>query len=141
MEAIIGAEYPDKVIPLIEKAGQNIDIVSYDWRWYANKPGHSAQQINIALVNAARRGVQVRAILNVAELVPLLNSVGIKARTLRDKRTLHAKMILIDGAQAVIGSHNLTANAFYRNLEVSVIVEIPEGNDRLRIFFENLYNI
>lgn len=126
---------------MIDSAKRNIDIVSYDWRWYGDRPGHAAQQINIALVNAAKRGVLVRAVLNTAEIVPILVKQGIKAKTLRDKRTLHSKLMLIDGSLAVIGSHNLTANACYRNIEVSIAIEIPEGITRLQEFFENLYTM
>lgn len=141
MEVIIGPDFPKKIIPLFDNAKKNIDIVSYDWRWYPDRPGHAVQQLNIALVRAVARGVAVRAVLNAAATVPVLQKVGIKARTLADRRTLHAKLILIDGHTAVIGSHNLTSNAFAVNIEASVAVEIPEGSTRLQEFFTNLYGL
>lgn len=140
-EAIIGAEYPKKVIPLIESAKKNIDIVVYDWRWYMDQNMHPTQQFNIALVNAKNRGVQIRAVLNKRLIVDLLNKVGIKAKVLKDRRTVHTKLLIIDDKILVIGSHNFTRNAFTSNIETSVIVEIPEGNTRLRDFFNNLYQI
>lgn len=141
IEAIIGAEYPDKVIPLIEGATKNIDIISYDWRWYPNQPAHTVQRVNIALVNASRRGVFIRALLNKGDLVALLKAQGIKAKTLTDRRTLHSKMLLIDSKFLVIGSHNITRNAFSHNVEASAIIELPEETTRFAQFFENLYNI
>lgn len=138
---IIGAEYPKKVVELVNSATKNIDIVSYDWRWYANQPAHPVQSLNIALVNAHKRGVIIRALLNKAELVGLLNSVGIKAKTLRDKRTLHSKLLIIDNQLLVIGSHNLTRNAFSHNVETSVALELGPEDTRFAQFFENLYNI
>jgi len=141
MTPIIGAEYPAKVIPLINAAKKNIDIVSYDWRWYKDQPGHPVQRVNIALVNAQKRGVFVRAVLNKGELVPLLNEIGIKARTLKDKRTLHTKMLIIDNKILVIGSHNITRNAFSHNVEASIAVEIPEGQTRFTEFFSNLFGL
>lgn len=141
MQAIIGAEYPDKVIPLIDDARKNIDIISYDWRWYKDQPGHAVQRVNIALVNAHKRGVFIRALLNKADLVPLLNGIGIKAKTLRDHRTLHSKMLIIDSRLLVIGSHNITRNAFSHNVEASAVVELGPEDTRFATFFENLYNI
>lgn len=141
MIPIIGAEYPKKVIPLIKNARRNIDIVVYDWRWYENKPAHPTQQLNIAFVNAAKRGVQVRAVVNSHENVALLNSVGIKARQISERRTMHTKLLLIDDKILVIGSHNFTRNAFAHNIETSVSLEIPHGENRFSQFFDNLYNI
>ena len=141
MKTLIGADYPKQVIPLIDEAKHSIDVVTYDWRWYANKPAHATQQFNMALVRATRRGVKVRAVVNVAKQAVLLKNFGIDARTLRDKRLLHAKLLIVDRTKVIIGSHNLTSNAFYRNLECSVVADIPENDNRLLRFFENLYVI
>ena len=138
---IVGADFPKTVIPLLNSAQRNIDIISYDWRWYANQPGHPVQQFNIALVRARQRGVMVRVVLNSKELLPLLNSLGIDARPLSDKRTLHSKLILIDEKIVIIGSHNLTRNAFAHNIETSLVVDIPEGNDRFSQLFKNLWGV
>ena len=75
------------------------------------------------------------------ELLPLLNSLGIDARPLSDKRTLHSKLILIDEKIVIIGSHNLTRNAFAHNIETSLVVDIPEGNDRFSQLFNNLFGV
>ena len=113
----------------------------YDWRWYANLPGHPVQQFNIAIARACARGVMVRAVVNLAEIVPVLKKVGVHARTLNDNRTLHAKLIIIDSETLVIGSHNFTKNAFSSNIEASLVVKIPSDERRFSIFFENLFNI
>lgn len=141
MIPIIGSDYPKKVIPLIDDARRDIEIVVYDWRWYANKPNHPTQQFNLALVRAANRGVQVRAVCNRKKIVPQLQEVGIKARGLRDERVVHTKLMIIDESTLVIGSHNFTQNAFSRNIETSVIVDIPEDVDRFANFFRRLYEI
>ena len=141
MLCIIGSEYPKKVIPLINEAKKNIDIVVYEWRWYPNQPGHVVQQFNNALVRAVQRGVLVRAVLNTPLILPILTKTGIKARVLRDQRVVHTKMLIIDGTTLIIGSHNFTRNAFGSNLETSICVEIPSEITRLAEFFENLYNI
>lgn len=141
MVPIIGSDYPKLVIPLIDGARNNIDIAVYDWRWYANDPGHSVQQFNIAVVNARKRGVQVRILLNSDILLPLLEELGMRVRILSDHRTLHVKLLMVDRKYLVIGSHNITRNAFTSNLEASVLLDIPPEVTRFAEFFENLYNI
>lgn len=138
---IIGADYPKKVIPLIKSAQHSIDIVVYDWRWYANQPTHSVQQFNIALVNAVNRGVAVRAVVNHGTNIALFNKVGIKAKQLNDKRVVHSKLIIIDDVMMVIGSHNFTRNAFSFNLETSLCITDISSLGRFREFFNNLYSI
>lgn len=140
MIPLIGNDYPTKVIPFIDNAKANIDIIVYDWRWYPNNPSFNVQQFNSALVRAVSRGVVVRAVINTPQLLPILTSVGIKARCTRNKRTLHAKFISIDNETLVIGSHNFTKNAFNFNLEVSILTNIPDGITRFAELFENLYN-
>jgi phosphatidylserine/phosphatidylglycerophosphate/cardiolipin synthase-like enzyme len=141
MRAIIGAEYATVVREAIAGAKQNIDIVCYDWRWYPGQPAHPVQRLNIELVNAVKRGVVVRAVMNNTHMVPMLQKLGIDARGLKDKRTLHAKMVLIDGRLLVLGSHNLTRNAFAHNIEASLAVELPESERRFHDFFQNLYGV
>lgn len=141
MIPIIGAEYPKKVIPLIDGAKKNIDIVVYDWRWYPDQIAHPVQQLNAAIVRASQRGVFVRAVVNADLNLQVLNNAGIKARRLADKRTLHTKMILIDNRTLILGSHNFTRNAFGANIETSIAVEVPEDITRFTEFFNNLYGL
>ena len=141
MIPIVGSDFPKKIIPLIDEAKKNIDIVVYDWRWYADHPEHAVQQFNASLVRARQRGVVVRAIINTPELLPVLTNCGFNARCMKDKRTLHAKFMILDSKTLVIGSHNFTKNAFGSNVEVSVVVEIPDEVTRLSELFENLFNI
>ncbi len=141
MQVLVGSDYPKKVIPLIREAKRNIDIVVYDWRWYQDQPAHAVQQFNIALVNASKRGVVVRAVVNAAMNLATLQSAGIKARQIKDKRVVHTKMIILDQKTLVIGSHNFTRNAFGSNIETSIAIDIPQNVTRFAELFENLYNI
>ena len=141
MEILIGSDYPKKMIPLLDGAKKNIEIVVYDWRWYADQVGHPVQQFNMAIARAVNRGVIVRAVVNAHILVPVLTKVGVKVRQLKDRRTLHTKLVIIDSRTLVIGSHNFTRNAFTSNIETSIITEIPEGDERLASFFNNLYGL
>lgn len=141
MTPIIGSEYVEQIITLINAVKRNIDIILYDWRWYEDQVGHPCQRVNIALANAVRRGVVVRAVVNNDISLKSLKAAGIQARQLKDKRTLHCKLVILDQKTLVIGSHNFTRNAFSHNVEASVAIEIPEGITRWREFFANLYGL
>ena len=141
MKAIIGTTYPDYVIPLIQQAQRQIDIVTYDWRWYADRPAHPMQRINIALMQAKKRGIRIRAVINAANQAEYLKSYGFHVRSIPPGQVLHTKLMMIDRKTAIIGSHNLTSNAMSRNIECSIAVSIPHQEHRLIQFFENLYNL
>ncbi len=85
-----------------------------------------------ALMRAARRGVRVRLLLPARSDMPFVRLLarayydvllreGIEIRELEEE-ILHAKAMLIDGKQAVIGSANLDQRSFHRNFEIAVLI-------------------
>jgi phosphatidylserine/phosphatidylglycerophosphate/cardiolipin synthase-like enzyme len=139
MEAIIGKEFPEKVIPLIDQAKSTIDVVVFDWRWYPQNPGSPVQLFNQAIARAVKRGVIVRAIANTPQIINILKEVGVKAKKLETPHLIHAKIMIVDDQFLVIGSHNYTETAFLMNFEVSVIIEDEKVIKRVKEFFNNLY--
>jgi phosphatidylserine/phosphatidylglycerophosphate/cardiolipin synthase-like enzyme len=140
MQTIIGKQFPQKVIPLIDEAKRSIDIIVFDWRWYPDDPGNPVQLFNQAIVRAVRRGVQVRAIINNDDITATLKSVGVNAKRFISQKLIHGKTMIIDGEIAIVGSHNYTQYAFTMNYEVSVLVEGREEIAKLTEFFNNLYS-
>lgn len=140
MKPLIGKEYGTHLVKCIDDAKRNIDLVVYDWRVYPDRPYHPVSLFNQALIRAVRRGVRVRALVNSIVFVKYLNELGIEARTLKNARVLHSKLIMIDNKDLAIGSHNFTSNAFSVNLETSIYIEDCPVIERYRQFFENLYN-
>jgi len=139
-ETIIGKQFPEKVIPLINAAKNSIDIIVFDWRWYPQDPGAQVQLFNQAIVRAVRRGVKVRVIANNDQILNILNEQGCQAKRLISTKLVHAKMMILDNEKVVIGSHNYTQSAFQMNYEISVILEKPENISDYFSFFNNLYN-
>jgi phosphatidylserine/phosphatidylglycerophosphate/cardiolipin synthase-like enzyme len=139
MDVIIGKEFPEKVIPLIDRAKGTIDVVVFDWRWYPQNPGSPVQLFNQSVARAIKRGVVVRAVANTPEIVGILNQIGARAKKLNTPKLVHAKFIIIDDQYLVIGSHNYTETAFLMNYEVSVIIEDEKVVKRVKEFFNNLY--
>lgn len=123
MDIIVGKEFPQKVVPLIEGAKKSIAIVVFDWRWYPNEPGNPVQLFNQAIIQAVRRGVKVTVITNCDDVVKKLNSEGCNAKKLKTEKLVHAKLMIIDSEKAIIGSHNYTQNAFIMNHDLSIIID------------------
>jgi cardiolipin synthase len=88
-----------------------------------------------ALVQAAKRGVDVRVLTAGLSDVPIVSVAArhLYGRLLRGgvrvyemtERTLHAKTATIDGLYSSVGSFNLDRWSFERNLEVNVSVVDP----------------
>lgn len=139
IQILIGKEFPQTVIPLIDQAKKSIEIIVFDWRWYPNDPGGLCQLFNQAIVRAARRGVKVRAIANHADILKPLNTCGIDARKIVTDRLVHCKIMIIDSEILITGSHNYTQPAFNLNYELSIILHEPESAITSQNFFNNLF--
>jgi phosphatidylserine/phosphatidylglycerophosphate/cardiolipin synthase-like enzyme len=49
---------------------------------------------------------------------------------------IHAKLIMVDGKQAFIGSQNYTSTSLDQNREVGVVISGPSNLERLRRVFD-----
>jgi cardiolipin synthase len=86
-----------------------------------------------SLLRAARRGIRVRLLLPARSDVPLIRLLGRSFYSVllregieiyeMEYEILHAKVMLIDGKQAVIGSANLDQRSFHRNFEINLIID------------------
>jgi cardiolipin synthase len=98
-----------------------------------------------ALLRAARRGVRVQLILPGESDVPLVGLINRSSYATLIKggieifeqigTILHAKVMLIDGSWAVMGSANLDQRSFHRNYEVNVIVISHEFGSQVEEMF------
>ncbi len=141
MESILGKQFPEKVIPLIDQAKTSIKIVVFDWRWYPNDPGNPVQLFNQAIIRAIRRNVKVEVVGNSNDTLKILKEQGAFCKKPLVKNLVHAKMIIFDEKHLVIGSHNFSQSAFTMNFEVSTYVpDCPDIENYLR-FFNSLFQL
>lgn len=138
---IISKDFPSVVIPLIDNADHNIDIVVFDWRFYKNDPASPVSLFNQAIARACRRGVSVRCLVQNQGVVDNLKALGCDARMLNSKKILHTKLIIFDKIKVVIGSHNYTQHAFTSNHEASIFVKMADENNGLVEYFNNLFGL
>jgi len=99
--------------------------------------------IAAALAAAAERGVRVRLITNpptggdsYADERALVRARGGFIGFL-DFPDIHAKVVIVDGNRAFVGSQNFTATSLDQNREVGIIVADPEVIQRLLQTFES----
>ncbi|WP_420472709.1 cardiolipin synthase [Noviherbaspirillum sp. ST9] len=104
------------------------------------------RQVVQAMIDAARRGVDVRIIFPSFSDVGLmlhagrsyydeLLAAGIKVYE-RKAAMLHAKTAVIDGVWSTIGSTNIDMRSFLHNDEVNAVVLSTEFADRMEALFE-----
>jgi putative cardiolipin synthase len=61
---------------------------------------------------------------------------GVSLRELRDRASLHAKVAVVDGKQAVVSSFNLEPASEYLNKETAIVVDDEELAGRLKSYIE-----
>ena len=109
--------------------------------WLQNER-YQDQMIIEHLVRAKERGVKIHVMARPAHTLKkdklvegvgglrILDDIGIKVRKLKDLK-LHAKMLLADGARAIIGSINLAPGSFDSRRELAIEVDDAHIVDRL----------
>ena len=135
---IIGREYPEIVTELVKNSMRSIDILIYDWRWYDGEVGTKIQKFNQEIIRASARGVRVRAIVNNDFVITPFQLQGIEIKKCDLKKTLHVKMLIFDSKYLVLGSHNLTKNAFEINHEISALLDDCEAVKKCETFFDHV---
>jgi cardiolipin synthase len=138
-------------------AKKSINVVQRSITLYAQKPGggavlpgEPASQTNVLvddLVEAQRRGVHVRVVLDQTEqfddptndqTAEYLISRGVPIFHEDLKQQTHAKMLTIDDDKTIVGSTNWTYPALEEGNEASVLITSPEVNKVYQQFVERL---
>ena len=120
-EAVFSPEEGSRIISFIDSAKESVDIEVYLL---------TSRDVVDALERAKRRGVRVRIILEKEligtdndEIFAELLSKGFDVRFASGSFQLtHSKFIIIDGKAVLVGSHNLSNSALFKNREASVII-------------------
>lgn len=111
-----------RIQTLIASATTSLDLALY----YL-----SDTAIRSAVLTAKNRGIAVRVLLASTSEIPengttasTLASAGVPVRTLANP-VLHAKVIIADGARALVGSNNMSSTSLRDNRELGVIMREP----------------
>jgi cardiolipin synthase len=155
---VLSPDTSDLVLPLLSRARERVDIEQASIR---NTSRYEPDPFLSAAVNASRRGVAVRILLDgsryndegpadndeVAELVNALaaaEGLPLAARILEpaagNLEAVHTKGIIVDGQIVMISSINWNANSPNFNREAGVILESPALGDYFSSVFEEDWN-
>lgn len=129
-----GEDCAGVVVAAIGEALHSVRVLAY---------GFTAPRILAALVDARRRGVDVRLVLDGSNLKDRYSkareaaAAGITVRIDSSVAIAHSKVVLVDDALVLTGSYNFTVSANRRNAENLLIVRgsLPLAK-RMRTFFE-----
>jgi phosphatidylserine/phosphatidylglycerophosphate/cardiolipin synthase-like enzyme len=121
-QAVFSPNSQSEVISLIHQAQNSIDLQMYVF---------TNEQIAVELIDASKRGVKVRVILekrtqsyNLDEIVDALKQGGVEVCWASEKYKLtHTKMMIIDDKTVFVGSTNFSKSALLENREASVILQ------------------
>lgn len=120
-----------RTLALIARARRSIEI-------YAEEV--QDPQLEAALAAAAGRGVRVRLIGNAGDQTNARGIASLRrahiAIHLVQHPYIHAKVILIDGRWAFIGSENISAASLDQNRELGVLIANRAALDRVHTTFE-----
>jgi phosphatidylserine/phosphatidylglycerophosphate/cardiolipin synthase-like enzyme len=151
---ILAPDTSGEIIPLLARANQRIEIEQASIR---NTSGDELDPFLSAAINASRRGIAVRILLDGSmyndegpadnnEMVDLVNSLArsdglpISARILdpgsADLEAVHTKGAVVDGRLVLISSINWNGNSPNFNREAGVILEDPSLGNYFSSVFE-----
>lgn len=105
------------VLGVINSANTSIDVLAYS---FSNK------EIIKALINAKKRGVNVRVIADYNQNnksysgLTTVSNAGIEAKTNSNYQDFHNKVMIIDNNCVETGSFNYSASAVYKNAENAI---------------------
>lgn len=141
---LISREYFQVVRVAIQHAKKSIICVFYEARLSPNHPFGGESLLLRSLISAAKRGVDVRMILEGAPernnkfVYNFLKDAGVNVSYDSDVMTTHSSFIIIDEEWTIIGSHNWTVGAQRTDNDASVVVRSKEVAKVLRDTFDHI---
>lgn len=138
---VVNRDYFPALMGMIAKAEKRIDFIQLEWHYTPETVG----RVQEALRAAVRRGVRVRGLVedrisfNPRSVEFLVEKFGVDARLDTPEKMTHNKLFIVDGAEVLLGSTNLTHNSMARNNETNVLIRDPAVAAYFEGYFERLW--
>ena len=121
------------ILSLTQCAAKSIYISTFKAELTHKPRGKRLLELFENLGAKVKEGVDVRVLIGKSDnyghiphtnlfAVRYMLEQGIKVRHIRNNRTCHAKIFIVDNEVAVIGSHNLGVKSCHNNFEVSNVI-------------------
>ena len=131
---------------LIAGARHSVDVSTFKAELTRKPKGKKVATLFDKLIKKAQQGLPVRFLIGKPANfchVPMTNLLAIreltaakvKVRHLKNSRTCHAKIIIVDNRAAILGSHNLSIKSCQYNFECSIYIDNLEIVTRLSQVF------
>jgi len=142
-------EYFYEVKRLIEGANESVYVAVFAVKYDVTEGAYSdpVDSLLRELVRAKRRGVDVRVVVDdityreFYDTIRYLKENGVPVRLdPSPDRTMHVKIVIVDGKIVVVGSHNWTEAALRWNYEYSLEVTGYKVAGEVERYFENLWD-
>jgi phosphatidylserine/phosphatidylglycerophosphate/cardiolipin synthase-like enzyme len=145
-------DYVPFLLSSINEAEEYIHIVMYLMKYYPQDTTGGVSQLQKALIEAAEKDVEVRVILEWSDYNSSLNAtnestfvyldaMGLEVRFDPSSVTTHAKLVIIDGRIAYVGSSNWSKSAFEDNNEVNARIEDKHAVGGMESYFRELWTL
>lgn len=139
ISTVLNSAYTAALYDLLDKAQSAVRVVHF----YINKDT-AGDEVVQRLGQVAKRGVPVYVLLedsvtNNKLRVTELSALGIQAKVDTSKVYTHAKLVVVDGVRALLGSTNLSYSSVARNNEANLLVEEPGMAGFFAKFAETLW--
>jgi len=143
--------YASFVLELLASAQTSVHVVLYRMSIYPSYTDSLANDLARGLIAAAGRGLDVRVLLDDCSFYAdsasanltsalYLYEHGIPVRFDRPSETTHAKLLIVDGEHAVLGSTNWNYYALERNVEANVaLLGMPRVATAYEAFFQAVW--
>ena len=96
----------------------------------------ASRGVKVKVLCGGKHGISDWDILDTFASLRTLRRFGVKVHKQKNLR-VHAKLIVVDDREALIGSMNIDRSAFDLRRELGVIIDEPSVVDRLRTVFES----
>jgi len=152
VKTVINRQHFEALYGLLSGAKKRIRVLMYGMKYYTgrNADGSKTNRLIEALVEARRRGVDVKVILDRSDYNKILNKINtatreyleegsVQVRFDPEKITTHAKVVIADD-RVMIGSANWGYLAMEVRNESSLIVSVPEVVAAFEKYFMKIWD-
>ena len=143
------------IISLVEAISQvkySLDVIQYQWNFYAGQPQSNIQTLNRAVIAQAQAGKKVRVMLNKEgrgqhlmainmKAAQYLGQAGVVVKFGRTFPITHAKLWIFDDDAVILGSHNLSSRSVTVNNEVSALIKSRAVTMEYKRYFNALWGL
>lgn len=149
---LIGQRYMQVLPGVMDSAEEELRVALFQMQVEGSRAKGWSGELALKLEAKAREGKRVRVLLSSAgggRAIPAINrhaarwlgERGVEVRNLGPRRVCHAKVVIVDGRVAVVGSHNWSWSSLSKNFEVSVLVDGGPLVARLVEHFDGLWSV